>query len=88
MSAGKGRYLPQLKLYPAKEQFLTFLPERTQGLVLTPLRPGRDAPATGMLVLGVDTMRGVGKVDQAWIGALAEKLAVSLAQGGPGTSVA
>mmetsp|Transcript_76652 Transcript_76652/g.236803 ORF Transcript_76652/g.236803 Transcript_76652/m.236803 type:complete len:615 (+) Transcript_76652:2-1846(+) len=78
MSTGKGRYLAQLKNYPAKEQFLGFLPSRTQGLVLTPLRPARDAPAKGVIVLGVDSIRGVGKVDQAWIGALAEKLAVGL----------
>jgi len=32
-------------------------------------------------ILGVDAVRGVGKVDQAWIGALAEKLAVGLDDG-------
>lgn len=79
MSAGRGRYLSMLKNYPVKEQFYSFLPEQTRGLVLTPLRPARNAPATGLLVLGVDSVRGVGKVDQAWIGALAEKLAVSMA---------
>lgn len=86
MSTGKGRYLAQLKNYPAKEQFLGFLPERTQGLVITPLCPGRDAPAGGVLVLGIDAIRGVGKVDQAWIGALAEKLAVGLQEGVSGAS--
>ncbi|CAE8638406.1 unnamed protein product [Polarella glacialis] len=81
MTTGKGRYLAQLKNYPAKLQFLDFLPEMTQGLVLTPLRQARDAPAVGILVLGVDSVRGVGKVDQAWIGAIAEKLAVSINDG-------
>jgi len=81
MSTGKGRYLAQLKNYPSKEQFFTFLPERTQGLVLTPLRPAPNAPAMGVLALGVDAIRGMGKIDQAWVGALAEKLAVTLAAG-------
>ena len=31
------------------------------------------------MVLGLDAMRGFGKVDQAWAAAVGEKLAVSLA---------
>lgn len=80
LNNGKGRYLAQLTNYPAKEHFLEFLPERTQGLVLTPLCPARNAPAAGVIVLGVDSVRGIGKVDQAWIGALAEKLGVALGE--------
>mmetsp|Transcript_32729 Transcript_32729/g.40222 ORF Transcript_32729/g.40222 Transcript_32729/m.40222 type:complete len:80 (+) Transcript_32729:3-242(+) len=77
---GKGRYLAQLNNYPAKEQFLDFLPVKTQGLLLTPLRPARNADAAGLMVLGLDAMRGFGKVDQAWASAVGEKLAVSLQQ--------
>lgn len=77
----KGRYFAQLKNYPSKVEFLDFLPEKTQGLVLTPLCPVPGGPAAGILVLGVDSVRGVGKIDQAWLGALAEKVAVSLAAG-------
>jgi hypothetical protein len=80
MSSGKGRYMAQMKNYPAKEQFLNWMPALTQGMVISPLRPAQDAPAQGVLVLGVDSVRGIGRVDQAWIGALAEKLAVSLDQ--------
>jgi len=79
MTTGRGRYLSMLKNYPSKVQFDGFLPEQTGGLVLTPLRPGRNAPTAGLLLLGVDTVRSVGKVDQAWIGSLAEKLAVTMA---------
>eukprot|EP00929_Paragymnodinium_shiwhaense_P055120 TRINITY_DN27647_c0_g2_i1.p1 TRINITY_DN27647_c0_g2~~TRINITY_DN27647_c0_g2_i1.p1 ORF type:complete len:606 (+),score=113.97 TRINITY_DN27647_c0_g2_i1:68-1885(+) len=79
MTTGKGRYLASLKNYPAKEQFLPFFPLKTQGLLLTPLRPSPSAPAEGVLVLGVDTMRGLGRIDQAWISTIAEKVAVSLA---------
>jgi len=80
MSTGKGRYLAQLKSYPAKEQFLGFFPKETQGLVITPMRAAVNAEAEGVLVVGLDAVRGVGKVDQAWLSALAEKLAVSLAE--------
>ncbi|CAE7403452.1 CCB4, partial [Symbiodinium natans] len=45
ISMGKGRYLAQLNNYPAKEEFLDFFPRKTQGLLLTPLRPARNAPA-------------------------------------------
>lgn len=78
ISMGKGRYLAQLNNYPAKEEFLDYLPAKTQGLLLTPLRPARNAPAEGLMVLGLDAMRGFGKVDQAWASAMGEKLAVSL----------
>eukprot|EP00435_Cladocopium_sp_Y103_P066819 s905_g29.t1 len=80
ITMGKGRYLAQLNNYPAKEEFLDFLPVKTQGLLLTPLRPARNAPAAGLMVLGLDAMRGFGKVDQAWASAVGEKLAVSLQQ--------
>eukprot|EP00931_Biecheleriopsis_adriatica_P050116 TRINITY_DN29008_c0_g4_i2.p1 TRINITY_DN29008_c0_g4~~TRINITY_DN29008_c0_g4_i2.p1 ORF type:complete len:601 (+),score=105.04 TRINITY_DN29008_c0_g4_i2:31-1803(+) len=88
MSTGKGRYLAQLPNYPVKDQFLDFLPGKTQGLLLTPLCPARNAPAAGILVLGLDAIRGLGKVDQAWVGALAEKLAVSLDEGARAAAVA
>lgn len=80
ISKGKGRYMAQLANWPAKEQFYGYIPKGTPGLLLTPLRPAPTAPAEGLFVLGVDTPRGLGKVDQAWISALADKLAVSLAQ--------
>lgn len=79
MERGKGRYLAQLANYPSKVEFFEYLPERTQGLLLTPLRAAPDAPAEGVIAMGVDCVRGVGKIDQAWIGALAEKLSVGLA---------
>eukprot|EP00913_Durusdinium_trenchii_P018660 g17535.t1 len=78
ISMGKGRYLAQLNNYPAKDaesRFLDYLPAKTQGLLLTPLRPARNAPAEGLMVLGLDAMRGFGKVDQAWASAMGEKLA-------------
>lgn len=78
MSTKKSRYLAELRVWPAREQVVTFLPAKTQGLLLTPLQPGRDAKSKGLLMLGLDTPRGVGKVDQAWIAALGEKLAVTL----------
>mmetsp|Transcript_121583 Transcript_121583/g.389037 ORF Transcript_121583/g.389037 Transcript_121583/m.389037 type:complete len:636 (+) Transcript_121583:30-1937(+) len=80
MKLGKGKYLAQLPSYPSKVQFLEFLPEKTRGLLLTPMRPAPNAPVGGIMILGVDSVRAVGNVDQAWIGALAEKLAVSLDQ--------
>jgi len=80
ITSGRGRYFAQLNNYPAKVQFISYFPERTQGLVLTPLRPAQNARPQGVVALGIDAIRGVGKIDQAWIGAIAEKLAVSLAQ--------
>ncbi len=32
----------------------------------------------GVLVAGTDTVRGIGRLDQAWLAAIAEKLGVSL----------
>ena len=55
-------------------------PQETKSLLLTPMARGKNAKAEGVLVLGLDAARGIGKVDQAWLAALAEKLSVTLSQ--------
>ncbi|KAF5838919.1 hypothetical protein DUNSADRAFT_2010, partial [Dunaliella salina] len=72
LRTGRGNYLANLTLYPGRREFMTFLPEGTQGVVVQPIG------SVGLLVAGTDTVRGIGRMDQAWISTIADKLDVSL----------
>lgn len=67
----KPVYLVDLKLYPGRTEF-TYLPENTQGIICQPL--GQD----GALILGANAPRSYTKQDEAWIEAIADKLANTL----------
>lgn len=82
MARGKGRYMPELRFYPAKAEYLEYLPEETPGVLVTPLSVSKGAPSEGVVVVAADAVRGLGRIDQAWIGALTEKLGVTLASCG------
>ena len=66
-------YLVALKLYPGRIEF-PYLPENTQGVICQPL--GKQ----GVLVLGANAPRSYTQQDEAWVGAIADKLAATLAQ--------
>lgn len=72
MRSGKGNYLANLVLYPGRAEFVEYLPDTTQGVVVQPVG------SQGVLVAATDTQRGVSRLDQAWIAAIADKLEVSL----------
>ncbi|BDA41806.1 Protein COFACTOR ASSEMBLY OF COMPLEX C SUBUNIT B CCB4, chloplastic [Coccomyxa sp. Obi] len=72
MKSGSGNYLANLILFPGRVEFTEYLPENTQGILVQPI--GED----GLLVCGTDTQRGFGRLDQAWIAAIAEKLDIAL----------
>ncbi|CAL8460765.1 g296 [Coccomyxa elongata] len=72
MKSGSGNYLANLILFPGRVEFTEYLPENTQGVLVQPI--GED----GLLVCGTDTQRGFGRLDQAWIAAIAEKLDIAL----------
>jgi hypothetical protein len=65
-------YLVDLKLYPARSEFTVVFPENTQAILCQPLQDH------GVLILGADTPRSFSPRDQAWIAAIAEKLAQTL----------
>ncbi|NJK62824.1 MAG: cofactor assembly of complex C subunit B [Synechococcaceae cyanobacterium SM2_3_1] len=65
-------YLVDLKLFPARSEFTEVFPENTQAILCQPLQEH------GVLLLGADTPRSFSPRDQAWIAALAEKLAQAL----------
>lgn len=67
----KPVYLVNLKLYPGKIEF-DYLPENTQGVICQPI--GNQ----GVLILGANVPRSYTKQDEAWIQAIADKLANSL----------
>ena len=67
----KPVYLVNLKLYPGKVEF-DYLPENTQGVICQPI--GNQ----GVLILGANVPRSYTKQDEAWIEAIADKLANSL----------
>jgi Cofactor assembly of complex C subunit B, CCB2/CCB4 len=69
----KPIYLVALKLYPGRIEF-PYLPENTQGVICQPL--GKQ----GVLVLGANAPRSYTQGDEAWVGAIADKLATTLAQ--------
>lgn len=66
-------YLVDLKLYPGRIEF-DYLPENVQGLICQPLGD------RGLLILGANAPRSYTRQDEAWIGAIAEKLSYSLSQ--------
>eukprot|EP00878_Enallax_costatus_P017220 GHUV01018080.1.p1 GENE.GHUV01018080.1~~GHUV01018080.1.p1 ORF type:complete len:169 (+),score=51.31 GHUV01018080.1:880-1386(+) len=72
METGKGNYLANLVLYPGRDEFVKYLPEATQGVIVQPLGNA------GVMVVGTDTLRGLSRLDQAWIANIADKLEVSL----------
>jgi hypothetical protein len=69
----KAVYLVALKLYPGRIEF-DYLPENTQGVICQPI------DAEGVIVLGANAPRSYTQQDEAWIGAIAEKLSYSLSQ--------
>ncbi|GAQ90546.1 hypothetical protein KFL_006530120 [Klebsormidium nitens] len=72
LRAGKANYFANLALFPGRFEFLGFLPENTQGLIVQPL--GDE----GLLLAATDTVRGFVPKDQAWIATLGEKLDTTL----------
>jgi len=83
MRSGTGNYLANLVLYPGRAEFVGFLPDNTQAVVVQPIGTG------GVLIAGTDTQRGFSRLDQAWMAALADKLEVSLeGYRGPGAGFA
>jgi Cofactor assembly of complex C subunit B, CCB2/CCB4 len=67
----KPVYLVALKLYPGRLEF-DYLPENTQGVICQPL--GRE----GAIILGANAPRSYTRQDEAWIAAIADKLAATL----------
>eukprot|EP00741_Cyanophora_paradoxa_P024259 tig00021759_g23426.t1 len=64
--------LPDLRPYPARTEFESFLPRGTQGVVVEPMG------AQACLVAGTDTARVYTPQDRAWLAAVAAKLQVTL----------
>jgi hypothetical protein len=64
-------YLVALKIYPGRLEF-DYLPENTQGVICQPL--GQE----GAIILGANAPRSYTRQDEAWIAAIANKLAVAL----------
>jgi hypothetical protein len=73
LESEKPIYLVALKLYPGRIEF-PYLPENTQGVICQPL--GKQ----GVLVLGANAPRSYTQQDEAWVGAIADKLSATLAQ--------
>jgi Cofactor assembly of complex C subunit B, CCB2/CCB4 len=73
LESEKPIYLVALKLYPGRIEF-PYLPENTQGVICQPL--GKE----GVLVLGANAPRSYTQQDEAWVGAIADKLGATLAQ--------
>jgi Cofactor assembly of complex C subunit B, CCB2/CCB4 len=67
----KPVYLVSLKLYPGRVEF-TYLPENTQAVICQPL--GKK----GVMVLGANAPRSYTQDHEAWVGAIADKLAKTL----------
>ncbi|MEO1671772.1 MAG: cofactor assembly of complex C subunit B [Cyanobacteria bacterium J06631_2] len=74
LSKGKAVYLVSLALYPGKVEF-DYLPENTQGVICQPI--GNK----GVLILGANAPRSYTKKDEQWVEGIAEKLAVTFAEG-------
>ncbi len=66
-------YLVALSVYPGRIEF-DYLPENTQGVICLPL--GRR----GAMILGANAPRSYTRQDEAWIGAIADKLENTLSQ--------
>ena len=59
LDTGRGRFIANLLLSPARLEFRAFMPENTQSMLVQPLGSGN-----GIMVLGSDTVRGISKRDQ------------------------
>jgi hypothetical protein len=96
LAKGQGQYLANLVLYPGRGEFVAYLPEATQGVAVQPFGGGSGGKgggeasgsggggAIGCVVVGSDTVRGLSRLDQAWLATLADKLEVSLEGWRPG----
>jgi hypothetical protein len=72
LTTQKPVYLVSLKLYPGSVEF-DYLPNNTQGVICQPIGD------QGVLVLGANAPRSYTRQDEAWIAAIADKLAETLA---------
>lgn len=59
-------------------EFESYLPADISAVIIAPI--GKE----GVLIAGSDTQRGFGRLDQAWISAIADKLEDSLEVDAPG----
>jgi Cofactor assembly of complex C subunit B, CCB2/CCB4 len=71
LETGKPVYLVALKLYPGRFEF-DYLPENTQGVICQPL--GQK----GAIILAANAPRSYTRQDEAWIAAIADKIANTL----------
>ncbi|CAL5219167.1 g950 [Coccomyxa viridis] len=69
---GAPNYLANLILFPGRVEFTEYFPEDTQGVLVQPI--GDE----GVLVIATDTQRGFGRLDQAWIASIADKMDIAL----------
>jgi hypothetical protein len=67
----KPIYLVDLKVYPGRIEF-SYLPENTQGVICQPISN------QGVLILGANAPRSYTTQDEAWVEAIADKLANTL----------
>ena len=74
MKTGNGNFLANLILFPGRDEFFPYLPANLQGVLVHPL--GDE----GVLVAGTDTQRGFGRLDQAWLRDIADKLDSTLSE--------
>eukprot|EP00892_Ulva_mutabilis_P009259 jgi/Ulvmu1/6705/UM030_0037.1 len=80
MKSGKANFLANLVLYPGRVEFDDILPGNTSCAIIAPI--GKK----GVLIAGGDTQRGFGRIDQAWISTIADKLDDTFENFGPGGS--
>ena len=71
LETGKPVYLVALKLYPGRYEF-NYLPENTQGVICQPLGQ------SGAVILAANAPRSYTRQDEAWIAAVADKIANTL----------
>lgn len=81
MDTEKAVYLVDLKLYPGRIEF-NYLPKNIQGLICHPLPDLREdgEESRGALILAANAPRSYTQQDEAWIEAMAQKLAQNLDQ--------
>ena len=73
LETGKPVYLVALKIYPGSFEF-DYLPENAQGVICQPLSQ------RGAVILAANAPRSYTSQDEAWIAAIADKLANTLEQ--------
>ena len=73
LETGKPVYLVALKIYPGSFEF-DYLPENAQGIICQPLSQ------RGAVILAANAPRSYTSQDEAWIAAIADKLANTLEQ--------